>query len=325
MVNDVSIVVLTPARNEEWILEKFLQTCSMFADLIIVADQQSTDNTKAIIGKFEKAVYLENTKKEYDEVYRQRLLIEKARELVPGKRLLIAIDADEVISADSINADEWREICSKPAGTSIYFKKPDLLPGCKNYVDYSNYFLLGFMDDGTEHTGTQFHSPRVPAGKMRYNSDQIRFMHLALVREKIYLARQRLYAVMENINGTASLRFRYRKYSRKIQSFRYLTITKKIPAEWLKFPHFSMSEDQFDDSEKNGFNRQIIEAFAAHGEKRFYFDDIWYVNYNDINHALGMMRDNKIKAPGLFYKVLRSVFITSYASLLSIKKRAAKK
>jgi glycosyltransferase involved in cell wall biosynthesis len=325
MVNDVSIVVLTPAKNEEWILEKFLQTCSLFADLIIVADQQSTDNTKAIIGKFEKAVYLENTKKEYDEAYRQCLLIDKARELAPGKRLLIAIDADEIISADSISSDEWMSICSKPAGTSIYFKKPDLLPGFHNYVDYSNYFLLGFMDDGSEHTGTQFHSPRVPVGRMRYNSDQIRFMHLALVREKIYLARQRLYSVMENINGTASLRFRYRKYSRKIQSFRYLTITKKIPAEWLKFPQFSMSGDQFDDSEKNGFNRQIIEAFSAHGEKRFYFDDIWYVNYNDINQVLGPLPGNKIKGPGLFHKVIRSVFIKSYATLLSMKKKAAKK
>lgn len=325
MVDDVSIVVLTPVKNEEWILEKFLQTCSRFADVIIVADQQSTDNTKSIIEKYEKAVYLENTKTEYDEEYRQRLLINKAREIVPGKRLLIAIDADEIISADSIDAEEWKVICSQPAGTSIYFKKPDLYPGLTEYIDYSNFFLLGFMDDDREHHGKQFHSPRVPKGDHRYNAEQIRFMHLALVRGKQYLARQRLYSIMENINRSASLRFRFRKYSRRIQSFRYRNITKKTPAFWLNYDRFGIRLGEFGDSEINNFNKQILEAFSKYGTEKFYYDDIWYVDYNAINEKMGNIFAGKIQKPGLWHSIVSKIFIASYAVLLLMTNKVGKK
>jgi len=35
----VRIVVVTPVRNEAWILERFLSVTSRFADHIIIADQ----------------------------------------------------------------------------------------------------------------------------------------------------------------------------------------------------------------------------------------------------------------------------------------------
>ena len=36
-------VVMTPVRNEAWVLKAFLEATSLWADYIIVADQMSTD------------------------------------------------------------------------------------------------------------------------------------------------------------------------------------------------------------------------------------------------------------------------------------------
>lgn len=92
-------IVLTPTKNEEWIIELFLKITSLFADHIIIADQFSTDKTVEIAKKFPKVIIIENDNTEYDEQYRQKLLIDKARSLFPGNNLLLALDADEIITA----------------------------------------------------------------------------------------------------------------------------------------------------------------------------------------------------------------------------------
>ena len=49
-----AVICVTPARNEAWILERFLRAAELWADHVIVADQQSTDRTVAIARKFDK-------------------------------------------------------------------------------------------------------------------------------------------------------------------------------------------------------------------------------------------------------------------------------
>jgi hypothetical protein len=41
------IIGVTPVKNEEWLLERFLAVTSRFADHINVADQQSTDGSRS--------------------------------------------------------------------------------------------------------------------------------------------------------------------------------------------------------------------------------------------------------------------------------------
>ena len=41
-MNRPTLVVLTPVRNEAWILRAFLEATSLWADHIIIADQMST-------------------------------------------------------------------------------------------------------------------------------------------------------------------------------------------------------------------------------------------------------------------------------------------
>ena len=147
---DPKIIVLTPVKNEEWILEEFLNITSLFADYIIVADQNSTDKSRAICSKFSKVHLIDNNNNEYNEAERQNLLIETARILFPdNKRVLLALDADELFSANSLKCNRiWERIMSLDLGTTLYFEKPDILPGVTKCVRYQdNYFAIGYIDD----------------------------------------------------------------------------------------------------------------------------------------------------------------------------------
>ena len=58
------LVVLTPVRNEAWILPAFLKATSLWADYIIIADQMSTDGSRDIYPQFEKVIVVDNTNNE---------------------------------------------------------------------------------------------------------------------------------------------------------------------------------------------------------------------------------------------------------------------
>ena len=326
MINQVSIIVLTPVKNEDWILDKFLRITSLFADHILVADQGSTDNTKQIIGQYPKAIYIENEKEEYDENYRQNLLINKARELFRGKKLLIALDADEIITADSIDSLEWSTICSQPEGTQILFKKPDVLPGLTKFLNHPDYFLLGYIDDGRTHIGLKFHSPRLPSSNQQYFSTTIAFMHLAIARNLEYDAKQRLYSVLENLNKTSSLRFRYRKYAKTLQEQLYQSSVRALPESWLKaYEKIGIYLKEFSTSEVNNYNIRILKEFNDYGTYRFWMDDIWYVDFNEINKSLNGVCKKRITYPPFFVNNLREALIFFYGHGLKLKSSLAKK
>ena len=74
------VIVLTPVRNEAWILHPFLQVTSLYADHIIVLDQFSDDGSQEICKQYPKVTLLHADSEEYDEAKRQITLIDKARE-----------------------------------------------------------------------------------------------------------------------------------------------------------------------------------------------------------------------------------------------------
>src|SRR5713226_5902786 len=122
MTERPSIVVLTPLKNDAWILRRFLEVTSVFADLIIVADQGSTDGGLEICSEFEKVTVIDNSASDYDEATRQELLIATARRLVPLPRILMALDSDEILTAGSIGSSDWQRMLAAPPGTAVFFE-----------------------------------------------------------------------------------------------------------------------------------------------------------------------------------------------------------
>lgn len=45
-------IVMTPTRNEAWVIRAFLEGNGLWADYIIIADQMSIDGTREIISEY---------------------------------------------------------------------------------------------------------------------------------------------------------------------------------------------------------------------------------------------------------------------------------
>ncbi len=45
-------IVMTPTRNEAWVIRAFLESTTRWADYVIICDQFSTDGTREIVNEF---------------------------------------------------------------------------------------------------------------------------------------------------------------------------------------------------------------------------------------------------------------------------------
>lgn len=314
----VPIVVLTPVKNEDWILERFLKITSKFADKIILADQQSTDNTLTIASSFPKVLVIRNENPEYDESFRQELLIRTAREQIPGQKILLALDADELLCADSLHSREWQAILEAKPGTQLYFEKPDILFPLTKCRRYNDYFLLGFVDDDTtEHIGKKIHSPRVPGNlhSPKLFLETIKFMHYGKTRILEYKARQRYYSVTENINKITSTRQRLQAYGSFVFENELKQHANQSPESWFKaWEEEGIPVRSITMSEKNMFNLKVLEILMTIGSRPFFYDDIWNFNWNSFKSEI-YPNTKDIRYPGFVHRVLLKLFI----SLLKMK------
>jgi glycosyltransferase involved in cell wall biosynthesis len=272
------VIVLTPIKNESWILERFLSVTEQFADAIIVADQFSTDDSREIVKRYSKAILIDNTNPEYDELYRQQLLIDKARELYPGKKCLLALDADEIMTAASMQSSFWDALDTYQEGTVLTFEKPDIISPVTKCIRYDSFFTLGYIDDGAPHTGRKIHSVRVPRkpDSPVVTIEDVKFMHYALTRTIEYRSRQRLYSVLENIKNVASFHHRLLSYSYRLNDYVSKHTSSQTPQEWYTgWEQLGIDMQTIQSSEVNTYTEQVLEHLKEYGATRFYLDDIW--------------------------------------------------
>ena len=123
---------MTPVRNEAWILNLFLKSTSLWADYIIIADQMSTDGSREIALKYPKVILIDNNSNEYQEADRQKILIDRARE-IKGDKILFALDADEVLSANFLQTNDWKRILESNPGDVFLLQWAQI---CSNFKEY---------------------------------------------------------------------------------------------------------------------------------------------------------------------------------------------
>src|SRR3989449_5704811 len=148
----VRVVVVTPVRNEAWILERFLSVTSRFADHIIVADQRSSDDSRAICSRYPKVTVIDNPTDEFNERDRQLLLLRQARAPVPPPRAILAPDADEILAAHALDTARWRAMLAARPGTIVCFERGDLYETADQCMRRERLAPPGDVDDGLEAT-----------------------------------------------------------------------------------------------------------------------------------------------------------------------------
>ena len=278
------VICLTPVRNEAWVLERFLHCASMWADRIIVADQGSDDGSRAIAQRFPKVELIDNTARHFNELDRQKLLIAAARQ-IPGTKLLIALDADEILTATVFSSAEWRMVLGAMPGTIINFQLPNILPDRRTYYTYPREFTFGFMDDGTPHDGPQIHSPRLPRPeeRPRISLREIKVMHLARMDDRRFRSRIRWYQCWEMLQGQqvadgrwGSLAQLYRDYHREY--FVADRLVRPLPQHWIT--GYGIDLLSVPDREYYRWDKEILDYFATYGTARFSKLSIWDVDWD---------------------------------------------
>jgi hypothetical protein len=288
--NGIHRICLTPTRNEAWIVERFLAAAKCWASHIIVVDQQSSDETLPRLTTTPGVEVVINESPAYDESYRQNLLISRAR-AIPGKRVLIALDADEALSANCISSDEWARVCEAKPGTVLRFRWVNVLPGFEQAWIPTNRIACGFVDDGSIHEGHRIHSRRVPWPKCApvLDLDEVVVLHFQYVAWDRVMSKQRWYQVWEWLNnpGKSALEI-FRQYHHMDGSWKSDELHSMKP-EWLEgYREAGIDFRSLVSEAVTWWDRDIIQLLLKHGTKHFRKIAIWDKDWDALAKRVGV-------------------------------------
>lgn len=316
------LICLTPVKNEAWCLDLFLKVTSLWADYIIIADQNSTDESKKIAKRYTKVILIENQSKEYNEGERQKLLINESRK-IPGDKILFTLDADEIFSANFDKTEDWQKILHSKPGEVFGFQWANITPDQKHYSLSSFFYPWAIHDDGTEHQNyvRDIHSMRIPypikADLGYWHVTQFKVFHFSSMYESRAKSKNRYYQFLEKIKGN---------YSNPITFFRTYTLKKSntytLPKEWLY--DFYLENECFIEltiNESFWFDSEIINFIECFGIGYFrslpIWDEAWLkkINRSDPRHVTDKVIFYYLNSTQKYYP---SIIIRSFDKLLKI-------
>lgn len=299
------IIVLTPVKNEAWILNRFLKVTSLFADHIIIIDQNSTDGCLEIYQQYPKVTLLHNNSENYDEAQRQLILIAKAREIEKGPKILLALDADEILTADSFNSLGWKTMLKAAPGTILFFEKPDLYLNPFQSIRYDSLWPLGYVDDGVEHKPIKIHSIRIPqpeyAKKLFLND--VKIIHYALTRMDNQKSKMRFYSMMENILNKNNFLARRKVYTPDY-NYKQNGTLKETPVNWFEgWENLGIDMKSIESGQNFWYDDEALKLLQIHGSRKFWLDKIWDKDWNGLL-SLQLNSTKKIKQPPFVLKIV---------------------
>ena len=283
-------IVMTPTRNEAWVIRAFLECNGLWADYIIIADQMSIDGTREIISEYIdkwkveggkcKVIMIDNMNPEFNEAERQSMLVAKAREVAAGRdTLLWGLDADEILPANWQETEDGKKILNSKKGDVFWFKWAQLAPDKKHYGDSVFYPWL-FHDDGVEpHCNyvRAMHSMRIPYPKaekqLEYVND-FRVLHCGLLDPMRIAAKNRFYQFVDwEINHKNSIPLS-RMYAAHRMENQIADDQFELEPEAIAFPFDFWSLIELG-AEHTWFDDYIKERISKHPIEQLTKLDIW--------------------------------------------------
>jgi hypothetical protein len=295
--SNVSVVCVTPVKNEEWILERFLRCAAMWADHIIILDQGSTDRSAEIASAHPRVQLIIDDDPRYDEQRRQKILLAAARKIV-GTRLIVALDADEALSANTIASPTWAAALRAPPGTVLRLRWANLLPGLATAWVPESPIPFGYVDDGREHHGEVIHQPRIPASDEQPSIvfDQEFVLHYQYAAWGRMKSKQRWYQCWERL---------HQPRKRPIQLYRQYHFMDAIPPDLVRgvdpaWLHAYEAEgiDMRTTPEQHWYSwdELILDWLVTHGPGTFAKLDVWEPDYRALAQQTGRDVDPRLVA-----------------------------
>jgi hypothetical protein len=282
-------------KNEAWILDKFLSCTSLWADHIILLDQQSEDDSVKIAKQHQKVNILQNDQKEFNDFNHWNVLLNEARKIQAERRIIISIDCDEIFSANSFDSSEWKFFTEKA--------KPGSLMVCNRIMlspDFETYrkepdFLIGFVDDNSSSISDlsvkkHIHNIRLPYPSNDpdvYYVNSIKLMHFNVVDYNRMRSKMNWYQCYEMILKDKNLFTILEQYYThpNFENFWKQTKVFNTKSEW-----FELYENRgiaIKTTIKNSINYywdfKILSYFKEHGTKLFAKLPIWDKNWIELS------------------------------------------
>lgn len=290
------IICLTPVRNEAWVLERFLQAASIWADYIIISDQESTDGSREIARKFDKVILLENKVLPYFDEYLMRKPLFDAARKIEGDKILISLDADELLTPNW-DSEEWKQIISAPKGTVISFFWGNISYGFKKY--WTRSVIAGYVDDGSPYkTMSIVHTPRSIYGtnQLLIETSQVGVLHLQYTDWERMKCKHRWYQCFEYIKKVNDAISIFRRYHHMY------ALPKKelqlIPQWWIdKYRQYGIDITSVHKEEKMYWEKVVLDYMTEFGAQYFRTLNIWDVNWCTIAEKWGYEMPSQYKNP----------------------------
>ena len=278
-----------PVKNEAWILEKSLTALSQFCNVIIVAEQNSTDETPLILKRFPKVVVIENTQRFLNHSVRT-LLLDAARNY-DGKNLMFCIDADEVPASTILDENNLKQFHDLKPGTSAILQWIQLWRSTTQYRNDDSVWSnsrkqLVFRDDRIgKYTTTNVaidHAGRVPTRMIDKNIyiPDVPILHYQFVLFERMLAKQRWYRVVEALTT--------QKTAEAINNTYIITRNEKnihrdpiLPAWVDGWQELGLDLINFPSQDLFWYEEEVLGIFAEHGVQQFAKLDIWDVDWEE--------------------------------------------
>jgi glycosyltransferase involved in cell wall biosynthesis len=234
-------IVLIPVKNERWIIENTLKNITPHVDWVIVADQDSTDNTIEICHKFGNVKVINNPNSGHSNQVRW-LLLDEARKFGENN-LIICIDADEIISPKAIEEMKNAIASGKVIPGDVFkFKWIQLWKSVTTYrndgVWKDSLKNIAFVDNkGINEYKKDFvindHTTRVPNTKIG-NEILISYplLHFHFVAQKRNQMKQAWYRCSELIQGIRNAKRINNTYRVTLNPDKVITYT--LPSRWYE-------------------------------------------------------------------------------------------
>jgi Glycosyl transferase family 2 len=248
----MKIICLTPVRNEAWILDSFLKATSLWADVIIVADQMSTDGSREIAKSYSKVTMIDNPSTEMNQAGARELLFTEMTK-IDGPKIVFALDADEFLSGDFKNSQGWHRLMNSQPNDVFFFKWLNLIDNT-SYIPNSGWMYWAVNPDADFQNGlfpdNYIHEWRLPYPVDKANKihiDDISFIHFARLnkgRKSIKLIFWQVITKFKEPNR--SIIGIYRMYHNE-ESFSTLPLDENLFSYYLSNDLDLLKEIKFDD------------------------------------------------------------------------------
>jgi len=273
----MKIITLVPVKNEEFILKTFLENASKFSDYIILADQHSTDRTREIALSFEKVRIIDNDEEGHSNSIRWKLLDEARK--IPGNNMMIALDADEMISPMWFGKIFEQKIIED--GQALHFSFPwiQLFESFDYYRDdgvWKNTRKTAVWIDDRKidykrNIVINDHTSRVPGENIKTcEINEYPILHFQFVFKERTELKQAWYKMRELIEGGNPRKINYRYQQ---SSFDGKIRPKRVKKEWFE----GIELPSLEEKPKSFHLEEILEWFNKYGIEFFESLEIWHI------------------------------------------------